>query len=249
MEFDLQVGFPAVTTKKLAWKSVVSELLWMLEGSTDERRLAEIHYGTRDPNKTTIWTANLPLRTPVFESEYADTHRSLGPIYGAQWRDFNGVDQIQNLIQNLKDDPFSRRHIISAWNPADLDKMALPPCHLLAQFSVSNENRLSCQMYQRSADMGLGVPFNIASYSLLTHILAQITGYDVGKFIHVIGDAHIYENHIEQINLQLERIPYEFPTIKLPNFDSLDQVLALNVSDFQLIDYKYHPSLKMEMAV
>ena len=183
MRFDLQEGFPAVTTKKLAWKAIVSELLWFLEGSNDERRLAGILYDDKKENlsdKKTIWSQNA-------EAEYwkpkAKFDGDVGRIYGVQWRDFNGIDQINNLLNSIKKNPHSRRHILSAWNPAELHLMSLPPCHAFSQFFIS-ENRLSCQLYQRSCDMFLGVPFNIASYSILIHILAKECGYKLGEFIH-----------------------------------------------------------------
>src|SRR6056300_870721 len=211
MRFNLQDGFPAVTTKKLAWRSVVGELLWFLEGSTDERRLAEITFEkSREEltDKTTIWTANADKQGVDLGYRNDDLYKELGPVYGSQWRDFNGegFDQIHYIIRQLTTDPDSRRIILSAWNPNELEDMALPPCHTLSQFKVIN-GKLSCQMYQRSADMFLGVPFNIASYSLLTHMLAQICGLEVGEFIWTGGDCHIYSNHMEQVKQQLEREP------------------------------------------
>lgn len=250
--YDLRDGFPAVTTKKLAWRSVVSELLWFLEGSTDERRLVEILHG-RDReqlvDKSTIWTANADSQAAAMGYQNDDEAKELGPIYGRQWRDFGGVDQISNLITDLQDNPFSRRHILNAWNAGEVANMALPPCHILSQFYVNSQDELSCQLYQRSADMGLGVPFNIASYALFTHIMAQLTGLKVGEFIHTIGDAHIYLDHLDQVNEQLTRKPYPAPTLQMPEFTTLDQVLALSVDDFKLVGYKHHPSIKMEMAV
>ncbi len=211
MRFDLQEGFPAVTTKKLAWKAMVSELLWFLEGSNDERRLAEILYEDKRDNledKNTIWTQNANAEYWKQKSKFSG---DVGRIYGVQWRDFNGVDQLKNLIEGLKKDPDSRRHILTAWNPAELHNMSLPPCHAFSQFYVSN-NKLSCQLYQRSCDMFLGVPFNIASYSILIHIIAKECGYEVGEFIHSLGDFHIYEEHFEQVKIQLSREPknYQF---------------------------------------
>src|SRR5271165_3206616 len=193
--YNLQEGFPAMTTKKLAWKAVASELLWFIEGSGDERRLAEILHGTRDHSKQTIWTAN--ANAPYWKSK-AHFEGDLGRVYGVQWRDWgprigNKVDQLKNLIEGIKKDPDGRRHIITAWNPGELDQMALPPCHLLSQFNVVN-GKLDCLMYQRSADFPLGVPFNIASYSLFTHMIAQVCDLAVGDFIHTYGDAHIYVN-------------------------------------------------------
>jgi len=195
MRFDLRTGFPAITTKKLAWKAVVSELLWFLEGSGDERRLAEILHGTRDLSKTTIWTANAKADYWLPKAHYEG---DLGRVYGVQWRDFLGVDQIQQLIDGIKKDPSGRRHILTAWNPAELSDMALPPCHVLSQFDVT-DGYLSCQLYQRSCDMFLGVPFNIASYSLLTHIIARECGLKVGDFVWTGGDCHIYTNHVDAV--------------------------------------------------
>ena len=247
MRFNLQEGFPAVTTKKLAWRAVVSELLWFLEGSGDERRLAEILHGTRDSDKKTIWTANA-------EADYwkpkARFEGDLGRVYGVQWRKWSNFlaynfDQIQILIDGLKNDPSSRRHIVSAWNPGELDQMALPPCHVLSQFDVT-DGRLSCQMYQRSCDMFLGVPFNIASYSLLTHILARECGLNVGEFIWTGGDCHIYNNHIDAVNEQLARTPKQLPTL----FMTVNKKIAdYVVDDFVLDGYNPDPAIKADMAV
>ena len=212
MRFDLNEGFPAVTTKKLAWKAVVSELLWFLEGSNDERRLAEILYNDKRENlndKKTIWTQNA---NSSYWKKKAKFEGDVGKIYGVQWRDFNGVDQIKNLIEGLKKEPNSRRHILTAWNPKEIDLMSLPACHAFSQFFVSN-NKLSCQLYQRSCDMFLGVPFNIASYSLLIHILAVECSLDVGEFVHTLGDYHIYHEHFEAINVQLNRKPFRLPKL------------------------------------
>lgn len=255
--YPLALGFPAVTTKKLAWRSVVSELLWFLEGSTDERRLCEILHGTRDPNKTTIWTANADNQGVALGYRNDDKHKELGPGYGKQWRDWGGdawnstplTDQITSLIKNLKEDPFSRRHIISAWNVAELPKMALPPCHVMAQFHVSADFKLSCQLYQRSADMFLGVPFNIASYALLTHMLAQLTGLAIGDFIHTIGDAHIYSNHYKQVSEQIRRKSRRAPALQMPKFETLSELLKCSVDDFKLIGYDPHPAIKADMAI
>ena len=241
MRFNLQDGFPAVTTKKLAWRAVVSELLWFLEGSNDERRLAEILHGTRDLEKKTIWTANAKaeywLPKATFEGD-------LGRVYGVQWRDFFGVDQIHNLIEGIKRDPSGRRHIVSAWNPAELEDMALPPCHVMSQFDVTN-GKLSCQMYQRSCDMFLGVPFNIASYSLLTHIIARECNLNVGDFVWVGGDCHIYNNHFDAVREQLSRDERQLPTLKFETKKIADYV----VDDFVLEGYNPHPSINAPMAV
>jgi thymidylate synthase len=255
--YNLRDGFPAVTTKKLAWRSVVSELLWFLEGSTDERRLCEILHGARDPEKSTIWSANALNQGVALGYTYNDTQRQLGPVYGAQWRDWGSdasrsgehTDQITSLINQLRHQPHSRRHILSAWNVGDVPDMALPPCHVMAQFYVSNNDELSCQLYQRSADMFLGVPFNIASYALLTHILAQLTGLKVGDFVHTIGDAHIYLNHIDQVKLQLERPTMELPNIIMPSFTTLDELTSLPVDAFKLMGYNPHATIKAPMAV
>lgn len=258
MRFDLNEGFPAVTTKKLAWKAVVGELLWFLEGSTDERRLAEITYGTHRVNligKNTIWTANADAQGKSLGHYNDDFTKELGPVYGAQWRDFNGkgldrVDQLQGLVDEIKRNPDSRRLIMSAWNPIRLPEMALPPCHVLTQFRVIN-GKLSCQMYQRSADMFIGVPFNIASYALLTHMIAEICSLEVADFVHTIGDAHIYSTHEDVVREQLKRTPRPLPKLKMPKLQSLDvnSIRALRVSDFELVGYDPMDSLKAPMAV
>jgi thymidylate synthase len=238
-------SFPAVTTKKLAWKSVVGELLWFLEGSTSDSRLAEITHG--DKTKNTIWTANANKQGKAL----GYTDGELGPVYGSQWRNFNGdgVDQITTIIDQIKNDPDSRRIILSAWNPSQIDVMTLPPCHTMCQFRVIN-GRLSCQLYQRSADMFLGVPFNIASYSLLTHMLAQICNVQVGEYIWTGGDCHIYNNHFDQVQQQLERIPTrKSPLLMMPEFTNLDQLLSTKTTDYTLIGYNPMDSIKAPMAV
>ena len=254
--------FPAVTTKKLAWKSVVGELLWFLEGSTDERRLAEITYDKPRKecvDKNTIWTANANKQAVDLGYTNDDEYKTLGPVYGFQWRNFDGeyyngapylkgTDQIAWIINEIKTNPDSRRIILSAWNPNQLDKMALPPCHTLAQFRVMN-GKLSCQLYQRSADMFLGVPFNIASYSLLTHMLAQICNLDVGEFVWTGGDCHIYQNHMEQVQQQLQRTPAKGPILDMPEFNTLEELLATKTSDYSLVGYTPMPSIKAPMAV
>ena len=245
MRFNLQDGFPAVTTKRLAWKAVVSELLWFLEGSTDERRLAEIQFGTRDPNKKTIWTANADAQGKALGYTNTDDVKELGPVYGKQWRDFGGVDQIAQIIEQIKANPDSRRHIVSAWNVPEIDKMALPPCHTMFQFYVAN-GRLSCQLYQRSADMFLGVPFNIASYALLTHIIARECNLDVGDFVHTIGDAHIYTNHFDAVKEQLARTPKKLPKLNIAEGKSMHNY---SMADFVLEGYDPDPAIKAEMAV
>jgi thymidylate synthase len=244
MRFDLKKGFPAVTTKKLAWKAMVSELLWFLEGSNDERRLAEILYEDDRKNledKKTIWTQNA---NADYWKEKSKFPGDVGKIYGVQWRDFNGVDQLKNLTEGLKKNPNSRRHILTAWNPSELHVMSLPPCHAFSQFYVSN-NKLSCQLYQRSCDMFLGVPFNIASYSILIHIIARECGYEVGEFVHTLGDFHIYEEHFEQVKIQLTREPKKLPTLKF----NKKNINEYKTSDFELIDYDHHPKIVAPMNV
>lgn len=231
MRFDLGHGFPLLTTKKLHLKSIIHELLWFLKGETNIRYLKE--------NNVSIW------------DEWADENGELGHVYGYQWRswpapDGRHIDQIKQVTESLKHSPDSRRHIISAWNVGELDKMALPPCHILIQFYVAN-GRLSCQMYQRSADIFLGVPFNIASYALLTMMFAQVTGYQPGEFIHTLGDAHIYLNHIEQCRLQLTREPRPLPEMKIN--PEINDMLGFSYSDFELINYNPHPHIKGEISV
>lgn len=264
--YDLSKGFPAVTTKKLAWKAVVSELLWFIEGSGDERRLAEILHGTRDLSKQTIWTGNAGAD---YWSPKASYPGDLGRVYGVQWRqwrryveqkdmgpahlggtrvaaDRHEVDQLLNLIEGIKKDPHGRRHIVTAWNPGELEVMALPPCHTFSQFYVA-DGKLSCQMYQRSCDLFLGVPFNIASYSLLTHMIAQVCDLGVGEFVHVLGDAHIYNNHVEQVKEQLAREPLPLPTLWL-NPDIKD-ITGFTMEDILLEGYQSHGAIRAEMAV
>jgi thymidylate synthase len=257
MRFDLTEGFPAVTTKKLAWKACVSELLWFIEGSGDEGRLREILHGERYTDKKTIWTDN--AQAPYWVEKRMQRHPGdLGRVYGVQWRKWrkplvrvNKVvlqnhDQLIELINGIKDDPYSRRHIITAWNPGELDLMALPPCHMMAQFYVNN-GRLSCQMYQRSADMFLGVPFNIASYALFTHMIAQVCNLEVGDLIITIGDAHIYTNHIEQVKEQLKRKPLPLPTLELNT--EIEVITEFDMNDIELVNYQSHEAIKAPMAV
>jgi thymidylate synthase len=247
LRFDLRNGFPAITTKKLAWRSVVAELIWFIEGSCDERRLAEIQFGTRDKSKKTIWSANA---TADYWIPRARFEGDLGRVYGVQWRHWKApfnqtTDQLEELIKGLKTDPNSRRHIISAWNPGELHLMALPPCHAFMQFYLRN-NTLSCQMYQRSADVFLGVPFNIASYALLTHLVAREIGANVGELILTFGDVHIYSNHNDAVEEQLTRKPYDFPSLDITNVNSL---YSVTVDDCKLVDYNCHPTIKADMAV
>ena len=255
IRFNLGDGFPAVTTKSLAWKGVVSELLWFLEGSDDERRLAEIRFQQdrtelKDLTKfSTIWTDNADNQGIDLGYENNEITKKLGPIYGVQWRNWGGVDQIKKLLDDLRLDPGGRRHILSAWNVEQIESMALPPCHVMSQFYVSENGRLSCQMYQRSADMFLGVPFNIASYALLQSILAKILNLVPGDFVHVFGDAHIYKNSIAQVKEQLSREPKKLPKLIMPNIDSIESLKKLSVDDFILDGYESHPAIKAPMAI
>lgn len=249
VRYDLSTSFPAITTKKLAWKSVVSELLWFIEGSGDERRLAEILYGTRDSSKRTIWTDNA---NSAYWKPKAKYEGDLGRVYGVQWRtwlkaDGTTVDQLTQLINGIKTDPHGRRHILSAWNPGELEAMALPPCHCFAQFYVSADNKLSCQLYQRSADMFLGVPFNIASYSLLTHMIAQVCDLQVGEFVHTLGDAHIYLNHVDQVREQLTRTPLTAPTLWLN--PEITDISNFTMKDIRLDGYQSLAQILAPMAV
>lgn len=257
MRFDLQQGFPAVTTKKLAWKACVSELLWFIEGSGDENRLKEILHGERYTDKKTIWSDN--ATAPYWVNKRLQRHAGdLGRVYGVQWRKWRAplvrinkvvlqnCDQLLNLIEGLKKDPYGRRHIITAWNPGELELMALPPCHMMSQFYVSN-GKLSCSMYQRSADMFLGVPFNISSYALFTHMIAQACGLEVGELIITLGDAHIYTNHVDQVKEQLSREPLPLPKLRLN--PSIKEITGFSMDDIELIDYNSHDAIKAPMAV
>ena len=255
MRFNLRETFPAVTTKKLAWRAVVSELLWMLEGSTDERRLAEILYEKPREEligKTTIWTANADSQGKNLGYTNNDTVKELGPVYGHQWRTWDAkigyVDQIAQVLEGLHHDPYGRRHVVSAWNADQIQVMALPPCHTMFQFHVQ-DGELSCQLYQRSADMFLGVPFNIASYSLLTHMFAQLLNLKVGDFIWTGGDCHIYQNHFDAVNLQLTRTPDTGPHLLMPPFNTLNELLATKTSDYKLINYNPQDTINAVMAV
>ena len=254
LSFDLSKGFPAVTTKSLAWKGVVSELLWFLEGSSDERRLAEIRFNKNREELTdlskfsTIWTDNADNQGKNLGYVNNLMKKELGPVYGVQWRDWDGRDQIKELLEGLKNNPESRRHILSAWNVGKIDKMALPPCHVMSQFYI-NDGTISCHMYQRSADMFLGVPFNIASYALLLSIFGEILNLKPNKFIHSFGDAHIYLNSIDQVKEQISREPLELPTLVLPTINSLDDLKSFSIYDFKLENYKHHPAIKAKMAI
>jgi thymidylate synthase len=231
MRFDLNAGFPLLTTKKIHMKSIIHELLWFLKGETNVKYLQE--------NGVRIW------------NEWAKPDGELGPIYGYQWRswptaDGRHIDQIKQVMASLKNNPDSRRHIVSAWNVGEIEHMALPPCHILFQFYVANE-KLSCQLYQRSADVFLGVPFNITSYALLTHMMANQLGLQVGDFVHTLGDAHIYLNHIEQVKLQLMRTPYHLPTLQInPNVNS---IFGYQFEDFSIVNYEAHPHIKGDISV
>jgi thymidylate synthase len=256
MCFDLQDGFPAVTTKKLAWKSVVGELLWFIEGSVDERRLAELTYGKpREElvDKKTIWTANADFQGKNLGYTNTELVKELGPVYGSQWRNFGGVDQIKQLILEIKNNPNSRRLIISAWNVPSLEKMTLPPCHVLSHFRVYGD-KLSCFMFQRSCDVGLGLNFNQASYALLTHIIANECGLQVGDFIHSIGDLHIYKNHIDTLSKIVDREVFPLPKLKIDSSFNLQDGLCnkfslSDVNKFTLENYQHHEFTPMPMAV
>lgn len=231
MRFNLAEGFPLLTTKKVHLRSIIHELLWFIAGDTNIKYLHD--------NKVTIW------------DEWADENGDLGPVYGHQWRSWatpqgGKIDQLANVVEQLKKNPNSRRHIVSAWNPGEVDNMALPPCHAMFQFYVA-DNKLSCQLYQRSADVFLGVPFNIASYALLTQMIAQVCGYELGEFVHTLGDTHIYLNHFEQVETQLSREPRELPKMEInPNVKS---IFDFKYEDFNLINYDPHPVIKAPIAV
>ncbi|MFG1487088.1 thymidylate synthase [Halobacteriovorax sp. RZ-2] len=230
--YNLEEGFPLVTTKKCHLRSIIHELLWFLKGDTNIAYLKE--------NKVRIW------------DEWADENGDLGPVYGYQWRHWKTpsgeeVDQVANLVKGLRENPFSRRHILTAWNPADVDNMALPPCHSFIQFYVSPDMKLSCQLYQRSADIFLGVPFNIASYALMTMMLAQVCDLKLGDFVHTMGDAHLYLNHIEQAQLQLTREPHALPTMKIN--PEVKSIFDFKYEDFTLENYEAHPHIKGEVSV
>lgn len=243
IRFNLQDGFPAVTTKKLAFNAVKAELLWFLSGSTNERDLCELTHGTRDASKATIWTENALSQGVSLGYKNGE----LGPVYGKQWRNFGGVDQVTNLITGIKNDPHSRRHIINAWNCAELDKMSLVPCHVMSQYYVSVSGKLSCHMYQRSCDVGLGFCFNAASYALLTHMLAQICNLRVGELIISIGDTHIYTDHIEPLKEQITREPYPLPALWLN--PAVKNIFDFKMDDIKLENYRHHPTISMKMAV
>lgn len=272
LSIDLRNGFPAMTTKKLMWKALVAELLWFIEGSGDERRLAEIQYGTRDPSKKTIWSPNAEGTTgSKFQPKFPG---DLGRVYGVQWRHWQNaqvresldevahadgsithigakvlvqeVDQLKEVIQKLKTNPTDRRIILTAWNPGELGQMALPPCHMFAQFYLDNERQLSCQMYQRSVDTFLGLPFNIASYALLTHLIAHVIDAEVGILNMVLGDTHIYNDHREQVLTQLARKPHPAPYLKFNR--KVTNIEDFKPEDFELVDYTSDESIKAKMS-
>lgn len=228
MRFDLSKGFPLMTTKKMHLKSIIYELLWFLKGDTNVRYLQD--HGVR------IW------------NEWADENGNLGPVYGAQWRNWNGegIDQIAEVVEKLKKTPNDRRMIVSAWNVGKIAQMHLPPCHMMFQFYVAN-NKLSCMLYQRSCDMFLGVPFNIASYALLTMMIAQVCGYDLGEFVHTLGDTHVYHNHFDQVREQLSRTPYALPKMKIN--PAVKDINNFQYEDFELVDYQCHDAIKAKVAV
>ena len=229
MRFDLSKGFPLVTTKKTYLRAIIHELIWLLSGNTNIKYLHD--------NNVTIW------------DEWADENGDLGPVYGHQWRNFNSqdIDQIKDVIERIKKNPQDRRLIVTAWNPAQIDEMALPPCHCFFQFDVTPDGKLNCMLYQRSCDMFLGVPFNIASYSLLTMMIAQVCNLKPGEFVHTLGNAHIYSNHFEQVKLQLSREPYPLPKMKInPEVKNIDD---FKYEDFELVDYQCHPVIKGDVAV
>jgi thymidylate synthase len=268
LRFNLKQGFPAVTTKKLAWNAVKGELLWFIEGSGDERRLAEITHGSRD-GTVTIWTPN--ALAPYWQDK-AKFHGDLGRVYGVQWRnwkkyierknygsihddidserlavDRESVDQLAVLIDGIKQDPTSRRHILNSWNVGELDQMALPPCHVMSQFYVNKNKELSCHMYQRSVDCFLGIPFNIASYALLTHMIAQVCDLAVDELVISTGDTHIYNDHIEQVKEQLSRTEYPLPILRLNT--SIKNIDEFKMDDILLENYQSHGAIKAKMAV
>jgi len=268
MRFDLRKGFPILTTKKVHWKSIVHELIWFIRGDTNLRYLVQ--------NGVRIWNEwpfqyylqqngmadSLPKHSPEWKAEmktfvqriiddagFAEKWGELGPVYGRQWRNFNGVDQLVGVIESIKNNPDSRRHIVTAWNPADIPEMAkagLPPCHTMFQFYVA-EGRLSCQLYQRSADTFLGVPFNIASYALLIHLVARECGLEVGDFVHTLGDAHLYSNHLEQTREQLSRTPGKLPTLRIS--DTAPGIFEIGFDDIELVGYDPQPGIRAPIAV
>lgn len=268
MRFDLQEGFPLLTTKKVFTKGIIHEVLWFIKGSTNIQYLVQNGVGIwndwpfqsylkqhnleeKFPKYTDAWKAEMKtfVERVKTDDDFAKQYGELGPVYGKQWRDFEGVDQLQNVIDDIKAKPNSRRLIVSAWNPKDIPVMAksgLPPCHTIFQFYVAN-GKLSCQLYQRSADVFLGVPFNIASYALITHMVAQVCGLEVGEFVHTFGDAHIYSNHFDQVKEQLSRDFYELPRIKLN--PEIQSIFEFTYEDISIENYQCHPAIKAPVAV
>jgi thymidylate synthase len=256
MRFNLEKGFPAITTKKLAWRAMSSELIWFISGSGDERKLKSLLHGDPESDKPTIWTENANSTYWKSRSKFKG---DLGRIYGMQWRTWRApvfganrmgvkhIDQLQDVINKLKSDPYSRRHLVVSYNPGEIELMALPPCHVMFQFYVSKDSKLSCHMYQRSADFPLGVPFNIASYALLTHMVAQVCQLQVGELVISFGDAHIYQNQIEGVKEQLERTPMPLPTLWLN--PKITRIEDFNMDDMKLLDYQSHPTINFPFAV
>jgi len=255
MRFDLQKGFPLITTKNVHFKSVLHELLWFIKGDTNIQYL--VKNGVRIWNE---WPYEIFKKSDDYRGEtmkefiemiasdddFAKKYGDLGPVYGKQWRDFSGVDQLKNVIVSLKNNPNSRRHLVVSWNPGEIKDMALPPCHMMYQFYVA-DNKLSLQLYQRSADVFLGVPFNIASYSLLLQMVAKVTGYVAHEFVHTLGDTHIYQNHLEQVNKQLKREPYDLPKLIIKGEHT--SIEDFKYEDFEVVNYKHHPHIKAKVAV
>lgn len=256
MRFDLSQGFPLLTTKRVHFASLAKELLWFISGDTNIKWLVEnnvriwnewpyaIFKDSSDYNGETMKEFIERIKT---DDKFAKKYGDLGPVYGKQWRDFNGVDQLQKVIDTIRHNPNSRRIILSAWNPSEVDDMALPPCHAFMQFYVSESGKLSLQLYQRSADIFLGVPFNIASYALLLHMIAKITDLEVGDFVHTIGDAHIYKDHFDVVKTQLTRKPYPLP--KLIIHGNQKEIEEFKFEDFEIVDYQHHPALKAKVSV
>lgn len=256
LRFDLSEGFPLLTTKKVYFPAVAKELLWFISGSTNIRPLVlnnvriwnEWPYEIYKKHEDYQGESLQEFVAKIKEDElFALKHGDLGPVYGKQWRDFNGVDQLQKVIDSIKNNPNSRRHIISAWNPSEVDDMALPPCHAFMQFYVSDDKKLSLQLYQRSADVFLGVPFNIASYALLLHLVADVCKLEPGEFVHSFGDVHIYNDHLEQVETQLARECYKLPKLNLKN--SYDNIEDYRYEDIEILDYESHPTIKAQVSV
>lgn len=256
LRFDLQEGFPLLTTKKVFFPAIAKELFWFISGNTNIQWLVQNNvriwneWPYRDYTKSIDYdgeTLKEFVEKIKTDDAFAKKYGDLGPVYGKQWRDFNGVDQLQKVIHDIKNNPHSRRHIISAWNPAEVEQMALPPCHAFMQFYVSADHKLSLQLYQRSADVFLGVPFNIASYALLTHLVADVCGLEVGDFVHSFGDVHIYKDHLKQIQTQLAREPMALAKLKLKK--SYNDITLYKYEDIEIVDYESHPAIKAKVSV